>query len=83
MPRAVHCNCYHILHSSAEEHATASRMAQEAHDIAVRDSRSMHDDACHAAQQAHGTAVFDHQAAVDLHDHVVSDPGFGSCGPFF
>lgn len=43
----------------------------------------MHDDACHAAQQAHDTAVYNHQAAVDLHDHVVSDPGFGCCGPFF
>lgn len=64
-------------------HATATRMAQEAHEVAVRDSHRLHDDACRMAQESHDTAMFDHQAAVALHDHVVSDPGFGCCGPFF
>lgn len=64
-------------------YATATRMAQEAHEVAVRDSHRLHDDACRMAQESHDTAMFDHQAAVALHDHVVSDPGFGCCGPFF
>lgn len=66
-----------------DNHATTARMAQEAHDSAVRSSWSMHDDACRMAQESHDTAVFDNQVAVDLHDHVVSDPGFGCCGPLF
>lgn len=63
-------------------HTTAARMAQEAHDIAVRDSWAMHEDACHMAQQAHDTAVYDHQAAVDYHDQYVAAPDFGGCNPF-
>ena len=58
-------------------------MAQEAHEVAVRDSRWLHEDACYMVQQAHDTAISDHQAAVDYHEHYISDPGFGGCGPFF
>ena len=65
-----------------QHHATAARMAQEAHDIAVRDSWAMHEDACHMAQQAHDTAVNDHQAAVDYHDQYVAAPDFGCSNPF-
>ena len=65
-----------------QHHATTARMAQEAHDIAVRDSWAMHDDACHMAQQAHDTAVYDHQAAVDYHDQYVAAPDFGCSNPF-
>lgn len=83
MPHAGRCNRYNVPHSSAGMYATASRMAQEAHDTAVRDSQWLHDDACRMAHESHDTAMFDHQTAVDLHDHVVSDPGFGCCGPFF
>ncbi len=63
--------------------AAAARVAQDAHNTAVRDSQWLHDDACRTAHESHDTAVFDHQAAVDLHEHVISDPGFGCCGPFF
>lgn len=83
MPCAGQCNRYHILNSAAEVHAAAARVAQEAHDTAVRDSQLLHEDACRMAQESHDTAMFDHQAAADLHDLVVSDPGFGCCGPFF
>ena len=38
MPHAGQCNRYNVPHSSAGMYATASRMAQEAHDTAVRDS---------------------------------------------
>ena len=38
MPHAGRCNRYNVPHSSAGMYATASRMAQEAHDTAVRDS---------------------------------------------
>lgn len=65
-----------------QNHTTAARMAQEAHDIAVRDSWAMHEDACHMAQQAHDTAVYDHQAAVDYHDQYVAAPDFGCSNPF-
>jgi hypothetical protein len=65
-----------------QNHATTARMAQEAHDIAVRDSWAMHEDACHMAQQAHDTAVNDHQAAVDYHDQYVAAPDFGCSNPF-
>ena len=70
-------------HHAWDNHVTVSRVAQEAHDTASRDSLWLHDDACRIAQESHDTAVFDNQAAVDLHDHVASDPGFGCCGPFF
>ena len=83
MPCAGQCNRYHILNSAAEIHAAAARVAQEAHDTAVRDSQLLHEDACRMAQESHDVAMFDHQAAADLHDLVVSDPGFGCCGPFF
>ena len=63
-------------------HELAIRMAQEAHDTAVRDAWAMHDNADSMAQSAHDTAVNDHNFAVDLNDHMVNDPGFG-CGPFF
>lgn len=66
-----------------QNHATTARMAQEAHDIAVRDSWAMHEEACHMAQQAHDTAVCDHQAAADYHDQYVAAPDFGGCNPFF
>jgi hypothetical protein len=66
--------------SNAHEHTT--RMAQDAHDTAVRDAWAMHDNADSMAQSAHDTAVNDHNFAVDLNDHMVNDPGFG-CGPFF
>jgi hypothetical protein len=66
--------------SNAHEYAT--RMAQDAHDTAVRDAWAMHDNADSMAQSAHDTAVNDHNFAVDLNDHMVNDPGFG-CGPFF
>lgn len=73
------CNTQHAW----DNHTTVSIVAQEAHDTASRDSHWLHDDACRMAHESHDTAVFDNQAAVDLHDHVVSDPGFGCCGPFF
>lgn len=60
----------------------AIRMAQEAHDTAVRDAWAMHDNADSMAQSAHNTAVEDHNYAVDLNDHMMNDPGFG-CGTFF
>ena len=60
----------------------AIRMAQDAHDTAVRDAWTMHHNADSMAQSAHDTAVNDHNFAVDLNDHMVNDPGFG-CGPFF
>lgn len=63
-------------------HEQSSRMAQDAHDTAVRDAWMLHEDASHMAQHAHDSAVFDHQAAVETHDNFASDPGFG-CGPFF
>ena len=63
-------------------HEQSSRMAQDAHDTAVRDAWMLHEDANHMAQLAHDNAVFDHQAAVETHDNFASDPGFG-CGPFF
>lgn len=65
-----------------QNHTTAARMAQEAHDIAVRDSWAMHEEACHMAQQAHDMAVYDHQAAADYHDQYVAAPDFGGCNPF-
>ena len=65
-----------------DAHELAIRMAQEAHDAAVRDAWAMHDNADSMAQSAHDTAVNDHNFAVDLNDHMVNDPGFG-CGPFF
>ncbi len=37
MPYAGRCNGYNVPHSSAGMHATAARMAQEAHDTAARD----------------------------------------------
>lgn len=63
-------------------HEQSRRMAQEAHDTAVRDTWMLHEDANYMAQLAHDSAVFDHQAAVEAHDNFASDPGFG-CGPFF
>ena len=75
-------------------HEQSHRMSQDAHDAAARDAWVMHDNAAardawvmhdnadHIAQSAHDTAVNDHNFAVDLHDHVANDPGFG-CGPFF
>lgn len=66
--------------SNAHEHAT--RMAQDAHDTAVRDAWAMHDNADSMAQCAHNTAVEDHNYAVDLNDHMMNDPGLG-CGTFF
>lgn len=66
--------------NNAHEHAI--RMAQEAHDTAVRDAWTMHNTADSMAQSAHDTAVNDHNFAVDLNDHMVNDPGCG-CGPFF
>lgn len=80
---AAHKRISHSNQIDCDIYVTAARMAQEAHDIAVRDSWAMQEEACHMAQQAHDTSVYDHQAAVDLHEHVVSDPGFGCCGPFF
>lgn len=66
----------------SDAHELAIRMAQEAHDTAVRDAWAMHDNADSMAQSAHNTAVEDHNYAVDLNDHMMNDPGFG-CGPFF
>lgn len=67
----------------ARQHrATAARMAQEAHDIAIRDSRTLHEDACHMAHQAHDMAVYEHQATVDYHDQYVTTPDFGCSNPF-
>ena len=65
-----------------QNHTTAARMAQEAHNIAVRDSWAMHEEACHMAQQANDMAVYDHQAAVDYHDQYVAAPDFGCSNPF-
>lgn len=83
MPHTCRRNRYNVPHSSAGMHVTASRMAQEAHDTAVRDSQRLHDDACRMAHESHDTAVFDHQAAVDCHDQFASAPDFGGCNPFF
>lgn len=63
-------------------HEQSHRMAQDAHDTAVRDAWAMHDNADYMAQCAHNTAVEDHNYAVDLNDHMMNDPGFG-CGTFF
>lgn len=63
-------------------HEQSHRMSQDAHDAAAREARVMHDNADHMVQSAHDAAVDDHNFAVDLHDHVANDPGFG-CGPFF
>ena len=65
-----------------DAHELATRMAQEAHDTAVRDAWAMHDNADSMAQSAHNTAVENQNYAVDLNDHMMNDPGFG-CGPFF
>ena len=84
MPHAGRCNRYNVPHSStAEMHVTASRMAQEAHDTAVRDSQWLHDDARRMAHESHDTAMHDHQAAVDCHDQFSAPPDFGCCNTFF
>lgn len=78
-------NQRHRLQSNqhmSDAHELAIRMAQEAHDTAVRDAWAMHNNADSMAQSAHNTAVEDHNYAVDLNDHMMNDPGFG-CGPFF
>lgn len=80
---AGRCNRYNVPHSSAGMYATASRMAQEAHDTAVRDSQWLHDDACRMAHESHDTAVHDHWTAVECHDQFASAPDFGGCNPFF
>lgn len=82
-PYARHKTNINNAHQSWDDHATAARMAQEAHDTAVRDSQWLHDDACRTAHESHDTAVFDHQAAVDCHDQFASVPDFGGCNPFF
>ena len=76
----------HISHSNQIDRAidaVAARMAQEAHDTAVRDSQWSHDDACRMAHDSHDTAMHDHQAAVDCHDQFSAPPDFGVCNPFF
>lgn len=83
MPHAGRHNRYNVPNSSAGMHVTASRMAQEAHDTAVRDSQRLHDDACRMANESHDTAVHNHQAAVDCHDQFSAPPDFGVCNPFF
>ena len=80
---ATYMRMSHSNQTDRDIHATAARMAQEAHETAIRDSLWLHDDACRMAKESPDTAMFDHQAAVDLHDHIASDPGFGCCGPFF
>jgi len=65
-----------------QNHTTAARMAEEAHDIAVRDSWAMHEDACRMAHESHDTAVHDHWTAVECHDQFASAPDFGGCNPF-
>ena len=80
---AAHKRISHSNQIDCDIYVTAARMAQEAHDIAVRDSWAMHEEACHMAQQAHDTSVYDHQAAADYHDQYVAAPDFGGCNPFF
>lgn len=77
------CNRHHIPDPSAGMHATAARLAQEAHETALRDSHWLHEDASRVAHESHDTAVYDHQSAADCHEQFSSPPDFGGCNPFF
>ena len=82
-PYARHKTNINNIHHAWDNHAAVSRMAQEAHDTAVRDSQWLHDDACRMAHESHDTAMHDHQAAVECHDQFSAPPDFGVCNPFF